>query len=215
MEQQRDATTMGMWVFLCTEVMFFGGVFLVYTVYRFAFFATSTPGESNHAFLAGSNHLDWKLGAINTIVLIFSSFTMAMAVHSAQTGHRKKIVGFLILTIIMGLAFLGIKTIEYGHKFRDHLVPGPDFDLSHFDIGTNSQQVQIFFSLYFAITGIHAVHMIVGIGILTYLAYQAWKGRYTSEYFAPVENSGLYWHFVDIAWIFIFPLLYLFGRNLH
>jgi len=212
MEQQKDSTLMGMWVFLCTEVMFFGGVFLVYTVYRFAHYATLTPGASNHAFLAGSNHLDWKLGAVNTIVLIFSSFTMAMAVHSAQMGKRKNIVLFLILTIILGLGFLGIKSVEYAHKFHDHLVPGPNFDVAKF--GPDSQQAQIFFSLYFAITGIHAVHMIVGIGILSVLVYQASKNKFHSGYFAPVENSGLYWHFVDIAWIFIFPLLYLFGRNL-
>jgi cytochrome c oxidase subunit III len=212
MEQQKDATTLGMWIFLATEIMFFGGVFLVYTVYRFAHYASSNVGSSNHAFLEGSNHLDWKLGAVNTIVLICSSLTMALAVHAAQLGKQKRIVGFLILTIIFGLVFLGIKSVEYSHKFHDHLVPGPNFTKTLF--GPGSQQAQIFFSLYFSITGIHAVHMIVGIVILGILAYQASKGKYTAGYHAPIELSGLYWHFVDIAWIFIFPLLYLFGRNL-
>jgi len=211
MEQQHEAAALGMWVFLCTEIMFFGGVFLVYTVYRFAHYASPTTGSSNLAFLEASNHLDWKIGAINTVVLIGSSLTMALAVHAAQEGKQKSIVRFLILTIILGTVFLGFKSLEYAHKFEAHLVPGPNFDVSQFP--ANSQQAQIFFSLYFGITGMHAIHMIVGIGILIVLVIQSSRGRYTAAYHSPVEMTGLFWHFVDFAWIIIFPLLYLFGRT--
>lgn len=213
MDQQRETSTLGMWVFLATEVMFFGGIFLVYTVYRFAHYLSPNPGSSNIAFIEASNHLDVQLGAINTAVLICSSLTMALAVWGAQTGKRKASFWLLISTMILGLAFLVIKSFEYAHKFEHNLVPGPNFDASQF--GAESQQAQIFFSIYFGITGIHALHMIIGIVILGVLAYQTWKGKYTSEYHSPIENSGLYWHFVDIAWIFIFPLLYLFGRSVH
>jgi cytochrome c oxidase subunit III len=211
MEQQKEAATLGMWIFLATEIMFFGGAFLVYTVYRFAHYQAPTAGDTNIAFISASNHLDWQLGAINTVILICSSLTMALAVHAAQLGKRKGTVGFIGLTLVFGLAFLAIKTVEYSHKFHDRLVPGPNFDVTQFP--ANAQQAQIFFSLYFAITGIHAVHMIIGMVILIILAIHAWRGKYTAEYNSPIEMTGLYWHFVDIAWIFIFPLMYLFGRT--
>ena len=210
MEQQREAGSIGMWVFLVTEIMFFGGLFMAYLLYRYKF-----PG----GFAVGSNHLQWKLGAFNTIVLIFSSLTMALAVYYAQTGVRKLQIVFLVLTMILGATFLGVKAVEYHEKYVDNLIPvqgmfhwnQEETPLPH---GVTEQQVQMFYWIYFAMTGLHALHMIIGLGIMSFLVYFAWRGRYSPEYHAPVEISGLYWHFVDIVWIFLFPLLYLLGRHL-
>ena len=202
MEQQRDASSLGMWVFLVTEILFFGGLFLAYTVYR---------SEYPRAFAEASRHLDITLGTFNTAVLIVSSLTMALAVWSAATGRRRSIVVFLLATMALGGVFLGVKAVEYAHKFHDHLVPGPGFRVP----GANAPQAEIFYSLYFAMTGLHAAHMIIGIGLLSVLVLQARKGRYGPDYYTPLEVSGLYWHFVDIVWIFLFPLLYLIGRHLH
>lgn len=201
LEQQHHAAWIGMWIFLATEVMFFGGMFTGYAVYRWAY----TPG-----FAAASNHLDMWLGAINTAVLIGSSFTMALAVYSAQTDRRRALVNFLLLTILLGAIFLGIKFFEYQHKFEEHLVPGHNFRFE----GPLARQAEIFFSFYFGMTGMHALHMIIGIGLLAYLAFTARGGRFSSVYYTPVEMTGLYWHFVDLVWIFLFPLLYLLGRHL-
>ncbi|MEP6471940.1 MAG: cytochrome c oxidase subunit 3 family protein [Acidobacteriota bacterium] len=202
MAQQRDASSLGMWVFLVTEILFFGGLFLAYTVYR---------AQYPLAFAEASRHLDIALGTLNTAVLIISSLTMAMAVYFAALGRRKAIIGFLVATMALGVTFLGVKGVEYAHKFHDHLVPGPGFRFP----GPDARQAEIFFSLYFAMTGLHAAHMIIGLGLLTVLVLQARKGRYGPDYSTPVEVSGLYWHFVDIVWIFLFPLLYLIGRHLH
>ena len=200
LEQQTDASTLGMWVFLVTEVLFFGGLFVTYTVYR-AFYPA--------AFAAGSHELDILLGGINTAVLITSSLTMALAVHAAQLGHRRLLMMFLLITMALGSVFLGIKAVEYYHKFVEHHVPGPSFQFEkeHF------RHAQIFFSLYFIMTGLHAIHMIVGIGVLIVMWIWSWRGTITAEYASPIEISGLYWHFVDIVWIFLFPLLYLIGRH--
>ena len=198
LEQQHEAGNLGMWAFLGTEIMFFGGLFAGYTIYRALYFA---------AFAAGSRLLDVRLGATNTAVLIGSSLTMALAVRSAQLGRRKAIVVFLLLTILLGSVFLGVKAYEYHHKFENHLVPGIDFQYT----GEQAPQVQLFLCFYFFMTALHALHMIVGIGILAVLAAMAWRGKFSAEYFSPVEVSGLYWHFVDIVWIFLFPLLYLIG----
>jgi cytochrome c oxidase subunit 3 len=214
MEQQREAGTLGMWVFLVTEIMFFGALFLAYTLYRYKY---------PEAFAAASNHLDIRLGAINTVVLIFSSFTMAMAVYSTQIGKRRNSIICLLLTIVLGLTFLGIKAVEYHEKYRDSLIPGqlipgrpfnPDLHELHLPPGVPVGNVEMFYWIYFAMTGLHALHMIIGIGLLTVLTIMAWRGRFSPEYHAPVEISGLYWHFVDIIWIFLFPLLYLLGRHL-
>jgi cytochrome c oxidase subunit 3 len=202
MEQQREAGSIGMWVFLVQEIMFFGGLFLAYSIFRAKF---------PEAFAAASNHLNWKLGGVNTVVLIVSSLTMALAVYYAQVGKRRPQVWFLTVTLLLGATFLVIKGFEYAEKFRDNLFPGPSFRWTgHGD----PNQVQIFFWIYFAMTGLHALHMIIGIGIISYLIFYARRGRFTPEYHAPVEISGLYWHFVDIVWIFLFPLLYLLGRHL-
>jgi cytochrome c oxidase subunit 3 len=200
-EQQREASTLGMWVFLATEVMFFGGLFTAYVAYRSLY-----PGAFGHA----SNHLNVTLGTVNTIALITSSLTMALAVHAAQVGRRPgTIVGWLLVTMALGGVFLGIKSYEYAHKFHEGLVPGPAFRYA----GPDAPQAQLFFSLYFAMTGLHAVHMVIGVCLLSWLARAAWRGRFSGGWHTPVENCGLYWHFVDIVWIFLFPLLYLIGRH--
>ncbi len=198
MPQQLEASILGMWVFLVTEVMFFGGLFMAYLLYRNMYPA---------AWLAGSNELNEVLGGINTLVLIVSSLTMALAVRAAQVGNRMAQIANLILTIIFGTIFLVVKYFEYKAKFDHHLVPG-----AHFDAAREPAQ-QLFFSLYFMMTGIHALHMVVGIVLLFIILRMAWKNQFNAEYFAPVEVTGLYWHFVDIVWIFLFPLLYLIGKH--
>ena len=200
LEQQHAAGSLGMWLFLVTEILFFGGLFAGYTVYRWQYPA---------AFAQASHEADLVLGTINTVVLIGSSLTMAMAVHYAQLGNRKAIVIFLILTMFLGAAFLGIKSTEYHHKYVDHHFPGPDFVFP----APFAQQAQLFFIFYFVMTGLHAAHMIVGIVLLATIAVLASRGRYSREHYAPVEMAGLYWHFVDIVWIFLFPLLYLIDRH--
>ena len=200
LDQQKEAATLGMWVFLVTEVLFFGGLFAGYAIYR-----TWYPD----AFAAASRELDIVLGSINTVVLITSSLTMALAVHAAQTGERRLVLWLLLATMALGATFLGIKGVEYYHKFAEHHVPGPafSFEPEHFS------QAQIFFSFYFMMTGLHALHMVIGLGIMIVMLWWTWNGTITVEYANPIEISGLYWHFVDIVWIFLFPLLYLIGRH--
>ena len=203
-EQQKEASTLGMWIFLITEIMFFGGMFLAYTIYRATY---------PNVFAVASSSLNVYIGAANTVVLLCSSFTMVMAVRAAQLGQRKAIVVFLILTLILGFVFLGVKAYEWNEKFQEHHVPGATFHME--DLPLEQQgQAQLFFSLYFAMTGLHALHMVIGAGIVGALTWWAWKGRYTPEYMTPVDVGGLYWHFVDIIWIFLFPLLYLIDRHL-
>jgi cytochrome c oxidase subunit 3 len=199
-EQQTEATTLGMWVFLVTEIMFFGGLFTAYLVYR---------SRNAEAFAAGSHHLDILLGGVNTVVLICSSLTMALAVRGAQIKARGSLVGNLILTMALGSTFLVIKAVEYGAKFSHHLFPGPRFVFE----GPLARQVEMFYSIYFAMTGLHALHMIVGVGILAVILVQAQRVALRSRFKTRVETVGLYWHFVDIVWIFLFPLLYLIGRH--
>jgi len=200
LEQQHEASWLGMWVFLTTEVMFFGGLFLGYAVYR---------GSYSHAFGMASEHLDIVLGTINTAVLLCSSLTMALAVHATQLGTRKTAVVFLLLTILLGSVFLGIKGVEYYHKYDESLIPGHDF---HFE-NADPRHAQIFFSFYFVMTGMHALHMVIGIGLLAVMAYLTYAGRFSPEHASPIEIAGLYWHFVDIVWVFLFPLLYLIDRS--
>ena len=197
--QQHEAASLGMWIFLATEIMFFGGLFMAYALYRVWY---------PEAWAEGSLELDIVLGGFNTIVLIGSSVTMAMAVRSAQTGFRKATVNWLIATMLLGLVFLVVKGFEYHHKWELNHIPGPNFVFE----GPHADQVQIFLSLYFMMTGLHALHMIIGIGILFWLMWHARRGRFTPENHNYVEGTGLYWHFVDIVWIFLFPLLYLVDR---
>ena len=210
-----------MWVFLVTEIMFFGGMFLAYTLYRSSY---------TDAFATASNHLDITLGAVNTGVLILSSFTMAMSVYFTQIGKSRPQVICLILTLALGLTFLGIKAVEYKAKYDDklipgHLIPSQPFDPTvahhgdtdphklHIVGNATVKQVELFYWIYFAMTGMHALHMVIGAGLLTFLIIFSIKGRFGPEYHSPVEVIGLYWHFVDIVWIFLFPLLYLLGRH--
>jgi len=235
MEQQKEASTFGMWVFLLTELMMFGGLFGAYLIYRIKYY---------DAFVAGSSSIDVKWGFINTLVLIGSSFTMAMAVWYAQKGTRKLQMVFLLATMFLGAVFLGIKGIEYYAKYDECHIPGhiigkgfnatggPGCDTGNIaeeiqkrarergkpevpeaSAIQTAQQTEIFFSFYFAMTGLHAFHMIIGLGLLSWLLMRASRSEFGPEYFTPVELGGLYWHFVDIVWIFLFPLLYLINRT--
>jgi cytochrome c oxidase subunit III len=248
LEQQKESAVLGMWLFLVTEILFFGGLFLAYTVYRWAF---------PESFVAASRTLDVTLGTINTAVLIGSSLTMALAVRAAQMGRNRLCAGYLAATIVLGAGFLGVKAVEYADKFEHHHVPGPSFRFedehgpaaSHAGSGAHAAaasgtharstaassargahaepggaaapappasrapHAQMFFNLYFAMTGLHAFHMVIGIGVILFVIVQALKGRYTPDNHNFVEGVGLYWHFVDLVWIFLFPLLYLIGRH--
>lgn len=260
LDQQKEAATLGMWTFLATEVMLFGGIFVSYIAYRRAY---------PDVFVAGANHLNILLGTINTVVLLVSSLTVALAVNAAETGKRMRTVALLLLTIVLGLTFLGIKAVEYGEKFakcwepnsQECMVPGRMFkwepapeqipvlwsfsgEASHGAeathggegeeegqrLGTAEEQSgpavgfegiapgqtkppydvhQIFFLVYFTATGLHAAHMIIGTVLIAILAWMAWRGRFSPEWYTPVELGGLYWHLIDIVWVFLFPLLYL------
>lgn len=281
MKQQEESNTIGMWMFLAQEIMFFGGLFTAYLIFR---------SRYPMAFAAGSNHLDVVMGFVNTLVLIVSSLTMALTVYYAQKGNRNMQVLMIVLTMIFGAAFLGVKAVEYTDKYNHGLIPFANWNkktkggehtakteetkevkhflasegekktetasaeheyvnktgefqwnswketdelikeakkgnflteaenIGYFSNGEFDQQkftgrVRIFFWIYFAMTGLHALHMIVGLGIMTWLLIMAWRNTYSAEYYTPVEISGLYWHFVDIVWIFLFPLLYLLGRH--
>ncbi len=218
--QQREAGSFGMWLFLLTEIMFFGGMFFSYLLYRNWYY---------DAFVPASNQLSVPLGTVNTIILITSGFFMALAVWASEARKKHLLVPFLILTTVFGLAFLGVKSVEYKEKWEKHHIPGANFSISEFvnppiDAKTGkasqkplppdmAQKTQVFFFLYFAMTGMHALHMIIGIGILFWLIWRAQRGDFTEGYVAPIENFGLYWHFVDIVWLFLFPLLYLINRH--
>jgi cytochrome c oxidase subunit 3 len=204
LDQQRETASLGMWVFLSTEVLFFGGMFMTYTLNR------STYPD---AFGEASRSIGLPLGTVNTIVLIASSLTMAMSVWASQVGKKKQLTTFLILTLILGTVFLGIKGVEYHEKFVEHHIPGLNYNFEPGASVATNAHTQLFFSLYFAMTGLHALHMIVGAGLLIWLIKQSLRGRFTPEYSTPVDLIGLYWHFVDIVWIFLFPLLYLIDRH--
>jgi len=213
--QQREASTFGMWLFLLTEIMFFGGLFCAYLIFRNWYYP---------AFVAGSHTLHIWAGTLNTTILIISSFTMAMAVHAAETRVRKALIGWMIATIILGCGFLCVKAYEWHDEWVEHHVPGLNFSPESFLHGSKAypddklpldmaEKTQLYYSLYFAMTGMHALHMIIGVSLLTILLIQAYGGKYVTGHVAPIENFGLYWHFVDIVWIFLFPLLYLISRH--
>jgi len=255
MKQQEESVSLGMWAFLVQEIMFFGGLFTAYLVFR---------SRYPMAFAAGSNHLDAFLGGLNTLVLIVSSLTMALTVYYAQKGKRMAQVWLIILTMLFGTTFLVVKYFEYSDKYHHGLVPitglnqktktpdpkvegsqanprgefqwndpkgdkiilearekgylTPYEEVGYFTNGELDKEkvrdkVRIFFWIYFVMTGLHALHMIVGLGIMAWLLWMAWRDTYSARYYSPVEMSGLYWHFVDIVWIFLFPLLYLLGRH--
>jgi cytochrome c oxidase subunit III len=202
--QQHEAGTLGMWIFLATEVMFFGGLLTAYTAYRAAY---------PQAFAVASSHLDLTLGTVNTVILLTSSLLMALAVRAAQTGQRGRSLVFLVLTIVLGCAFLGIKAHEWHQEYVNGFAPGKAFTYVSTEAGVSARQVEMFFVLYFLLTGLHALHMIVGVTLLTVMAAFTARRRFSPEYYTPIEVSGLYWHFVDVVWIFLFPLLYLVGHE--
>jgi cytochrome c oxidase subunit III len=201
-QQQYDACVLGMWVFLVTEVMFFGGLFATYAVYRLLY---------HEAFARASHDLDVKLGTLNTLVLLTSSLTMALAVRAAHLGRSRQVALMVGLTMLLGAIFLGVKFYEYYHKYQEGLAPllGLPFRYE----GANAGPVRLFLGLYFAMTGIHALHMIIGITILAMFLPPALRGRYDGGDSLAVEIVGLYWHFVDLVWIFLFPMLYLIDRS--
>jgi len=200
-DQQRETASIGMWIFLVTEIMLFGGLFTAYTVYRF-----SNP----QAFDIASAHMEIVLGAVNTAVLLCSSFTMALAVHSAQLGRQRAVALLLLATMVIGVIFLGIKFTEYYLHYQDHKAPGFWFEYA----GPYTAKVQMFFVFYFVMTGLHAVHMTIGLGILSVLLFRTILGSFSAEYYTPIEMGGLYWHFIDVVWIFLYAIFYLPGLHL-
>jgi cytochrome c oxidase subunit 3 len=231
-EQQREVATLGMWTFLATEILFFGALFTAYSVCRLRW---------PMAFREGSIDLKWYMGCINTAVLLMSSFTMALAVRAGSMGKNDRLVGYLIATIILGSMFLGIKATEYYLEFAEHLAPGTNFSVTppsdaqkpamlkafeSFEHAMESAglhastqphprptQEQLFMVFYFTMTGFHALHMVIGISLLAVMIVLTKRGHFSAAYHNPIEVSGLYWHFVDVVWIFLFPLLYLL-RNM-
>lgn len=207
-EQQFDAAKMGMWLFLLTEILLFSGMFVAYTVYRV---------WHPEVFADAANLLNWQWGAFNTLVLLSSSFTVVLAIHFAQKNDKKKLVAMLVSTFLLACVFLVVKYIEYTAKFEHGIFAGraynPDVEylLHYVDDPTNllSPFAAQFFSIYFVMTGIHGVHVLIGMGLFAWMTKRALNDEFSSEYYTPVEIAGLYWHLVDIIWIFLFPLLYL------
>ena len=197
-DQQFDSGRMGIWLFLVTEILFFGGLFCAFFIFRSWYL---------ESFVEAHHHLDKVMGAINTMVLIFSSLTMALAVRSAQTNDKKKTVAFLLVTLLCAGAFLVVKYFEYTHKIHDGLLPGKWFHAS----GFHTPHPGMFFAVYFMMTGIHGLHVVIGMGLILWILIRANNGEFSQRYYAPVEGVGLYWHLVDLVWIYLFPLLYLVG----
>ncbi len=195
-DQQFSSSKLGMWLFLFTEIMFFGGLFVAYIVYR---------AWNPELFTEAATQLDTMLGAVNTVVLIVSSLTIALAIRASQMNNQKMTINYLLMTILMACVFLVIKYFEYTHKFDLGIYPGAAYT---FD-GIAHEGASNFFSIYYMMTGLHGIHVVIGIGLMIWLVFKAKAGAYSSEYYTPVEITGLYWHLVDIIWIFLFPLLYL------
>jgi cytochrome c oxidase subunit III len=198
-DTQFDSGRLGIWIFLVTEILFFGGMFCAFAVFRSWYF---------DAFKEAHHHLDKVMGAVNTVVLICSSLTMALGVRSAQQSNTRRTVLMLALTIAFACTFLVIKYFEYSHKFHDGLLPGKFFTAEGFETG---KAAGIFFAVYFMMTGVHGLHVVIGIGLIAWILIRASRHEFSSRYYAPVEGVGLYWHLVDLIWIYLFPLLYLVG----
>ena len=197
-DTQFDAARMGIWLFLVTEILFFGGLFCAFFIFRAWYF---------DSFVEAHNHLDKVMGGVNTLVLITSSFTMALAVRSSQLTKQAETTKLLIITILCACGFLVIKYFEYAHKIHDGLLPGSLFAAK----GFTSTHPHLFFSIYFLMTGVHGLHVVIGIGLLLWILLRNMRGEFSGRYYAPVEGVGLYWHLVDLIWIYLFPLLYLVG----
>ncbi len=196
-EQQFDAAKIGMWLFMATEILLFGGLFVGYGLMQ---------AKYPDAWVAAHHHLQRSLGALNTIVLLVSSFTMVLGVWAASQSKRKLLIVCLLLTLMCAGIFLGVKYVEYSHKYHDGLLPGKFFDTKEHPF---PEHQNIFFSFYFMMTGLHGLHILGGMGAITWVLIGALKGKYNSNYYTPVDLVGLYWHLVDLIWIYLFPLLYL------
>lgn len=194
--RQNEAMRLGMWLFLATEILLFAGLFVGYAVYRFQF---------PLAFAEASRHLNLTAGTVNTVVLITSSFTVALALHFARGDHPRAAAVCLVLTILMALGFLGIKAIEYSEHFHEHALPGKFYAFKEVTI----PGAAMFYSLYFLMTGLHGLHVVVGMSVLGWILWRTLQGRYSSRYSTGLELGALYWHLVDLVWIFLYPLLYL------
>jgi cytochrome c oxidase subunit 3 len=203
-EQQREAASFGMWVFLATEILIFGALFTGYAAYRVHY---------SRDFEAASGKLNILIGGINTVVLLTSSLTMALSVFAAHANRQRMLVWCLILTALLGTMFMVFKAIEYYTDYRDNLMPGAAFEPAEWENVANPERVKLFLAFYYIMTGLHAVHLTIGIGIMVWLIVLARKGEFGTERFDPIEVSGLYWHFVDVVWIFLLPLLYLIGTH--
>lgn len=195
-----EASKQGMWLFMVTEVLMFGGLFVAYAMLRSMF---------PDMFHAASHHLSWQLGATNTVILLLSSWTMVRAVTAAQRGNKESIIGWLVATLIFSCGFLVVKYFEYSAKIHHGLLPA-GFFTAH-DPALSHPKTPLFFSLYFVMTGLHAFHVIVGMGLMIWLMKRAANDEFSPAFFTPVELVGFYWHFVDMVWIFLFPLMYLVG----
>lgn len=205
LEQQHEAGTLGMWLFLATEVMVFGTLFTGYTVYRTSY---------SEAFEVASCQLNLTIGAANTVVLLTSSLTMALSVHTTRVGNRNRSILYLVLTAFLGTLFMLLKAVEYYSDYRDNLVPRLAFNPTEWtERGVQPERVQLFLLFYYCMTGLHALHLTIGIAVVVILIILVWRSRLSAVPYMPIEVSGLYWHFVDIIWIFLLPLLYLIGTR--
>jgi cytochrome c oxidase subunit 3 len=200
MDQQAEVAAFGMWVFLATEVLFFGGMLFAYAVYR---------GTFPEGFAEAGRHTKIVIGTVNTVILLTSSFLVAWAVHLAERGRGRGVAVLLAVAALLGIVFLGLKGMEYYQEWDEGLVPGLRFE----EQGPHARAMELFYFLYFMLTGVHGLHVTIGIGLLGTMAVRAWRGAFSAAYYTPVEVSGLYWHFVDIVWIFLYPLIYLLGRS--
>jgi len=196
MDQQFNAAKIGMWLFLVTEVLMFGGLFIGYGIMH---------SRHPEAFMAAHHHLNRTLGALNTVVLLLSSFTMVMAVWAAQTSRKKLVILFLLITLLCAGTFMVVKYYEYSHKFHEGLLPGKYYTHE----GDTVPGQFMFFSFYFMMTGLHGIHVLLGMVVISWLLFRAIRGDFSAEYFSPVDITGLYWHLVDLIWIYVFPLMYL------
>jgi cytochrome c oxidase subunit 3 len=201
-EHEFEASKEGMWLFLVTEVLMIGGLFVGYLLFR---------GMYLEDFKVAHKLLSVPLGATNTVVLLLSSLTMALAVTSSQLGDRKKTAMYLLFTILCGAAFCVVKYFEYSHKLHEGTLPAGFFTAKHALDVVKYPHAPVFFSFYFAMTGIHALHVVIGMGLMTWLLLRNQRGEFSAAFFTPVELVGFYWHFVDLVWIYLFPLLYLVG----
>lgn len=238
-KQQFDAAKLGIWAFLAQEILFFSGLFVAYGIFRFWY---------PEAFSVGSHLLNWQLGGLNTCVLLFSSWTAAMSVRSAQIGEQKgvpldkqlKLAGriwttrFMLITIVCAFGFMIIKYMEYSHKFHAGFLPGQYWGHPYFDMtaaapaefaeelraaissaaytggeGGVPYHIRSFYGIYYVMTGLHGIHVVIGIFLIAWIARKNMKGAFSAEYNTPVDIVALYWHLVDLVWIFLFPLLYL------